>query len=56
MPAPDPLTTQQRQIVNKRLTLNLLIQGAATHGHWAAHQLVAKELADIDPELFDTYG
>jgi len=51
----DPLTTQQRQIVNKRLTLNLLIQGAATHGHWAAHCLVEKELGEINPDLFATY-
>ena len=52
----DPLTTKQRQIVNKRLTLNLLIQGSATHGHWEAHQLVAKELGDIHPDLFATYS
>ena len=52
---PDPLSTQQRQIVNKRLTLNLLIQGAAVHGHWAAHRLVEKELEAIDPKLFAIY-
>ena len=52
---PDPLSAQQRQIVNKRLTLNLLIQGAAVHGHWAAHRLVDKELAAINPKLFPIY-
>lgn len=52
---PDSLTTRQRQIVNKRLTLNLLIQGSATHGHWAAHRLVDEQLAVINPSLFAIY-
>jgi len=55
MPQPDPLTTHQRQIVNKQLTLNLLIQGAATHGHWTAHRLVDRQLNEIDPQLFQAY-
>ena len=55
MPHPDPLSAQQRQIVNKRLTLNLLIQGAAVHGHWSAHRLVEKELEAIEPKLFSIY-
>lgn len=55
MPSSDPLTTRQRQVVNKRLTLNLIIQGAATHGHWAAHRLVDKELTAINPNLFAIY-
>ena len=52
---PDPLSPQQRQIVNKRLTLNMLIQGAAVHGHWAAHRLVKQELDAIEPKLFAIY-
>lgn len=55
MPIPDTLTIQQRQIVNKRLTLNLLIQGAATHAHWSAHRLVASELDTLDRRLVTIY-
>lgn len=47
----DTLTVEQRQIVNKRLSLNLLIQGAATHAHWTAHHLVRDKLAKIEPKL-----
>ena len=52
---PDPLSSQQRQIVNKRLTLNLLIQGAAVHGHWAAHRFAKQTLDEIEPRLFSIY-
>ena len=55
MPQPDSLTTRQRQVVNKRLTLNLLIQGAAAHGHWKAHRLVSEQLQAINPMLESTY-
>ena len=55
MPQPDSLTTRQRQVVNKRLTLNLLIQGAAAHGHWKAHRLVSEQLQAINPILESTY-
>ena len=51
----DPLTASLRRIVNKRLTLNLLIQGAATHGCWAAHHLVADSLRELDPEFLSAY-
>ena len=54
-PPPDPLSTEQRLIVNKRLTLNLLIQGSATHAYWAAHHLVADELNQLNPILLPTY-
>ncbi|QEG22633.1 hypothetical protein [Mariniblastus fucicola] len=55
MPQPDPLSDQQRQTVNKRLSLNLLIQGAATHAFWSAHHLVADELNELEPELIPLY-
>ena len=55
MPHSDPLSNQQRQIVNKRLTLNMLIQGAAVHGHWAAHRFAKQELDAIEPLLFLVY-
>ncbi len=41
--------------INKRFTLNLLIQGAATHTCLTAHHLVADELSEIDPSLVRLY-
>lgn len=55
MPQQDPLSIQHRQIVNKRLSLNLLIQGAATHAHWSAHHLVADRINKLDPQLLSIY-
>lgn len=51
----DPLGPELRHEVNKRLTLNLLIQGAAVHTHLSAHHLVADELDAIDNRLVDLY-
>jgi len=51
----DSLTVQQRQYVNKKLSLNLLIQGAAAHAHWSAHHLVEEELNELEPKLFPLY-
>lgn len=44
-----------RDAINKRLTLNLLIQGAAEQTHLTAHHLVRDELAVIGPELLERY-
>ncbi len=41
--------------INKRLTLNLLIQGAATHSHLTLHHLVKDELDAIDSDLVELY-
>lgn len=41
--------------VNKRLTLNLLIQGAASHGYLTAHHLVHEELEALRPGLTSLY-
>lgn len=41
--------------INKRLTLNLLIQGVAEQTHLTAHHLVRDELAAIEPQLLDRY-
>lgn len=43
------------QQINKRLTLNLLIQGAAAHTYITAHHLVADELEKIRPGLVELY-
>ncbi len=55
MPQQDPLPAEQRGIVNKRLSLNLLIQGAATHAYLTAHHLVSDGLNELDSELLPTY-
>jgi hypothetical protein len=44
-----------RDEVNKRLTLNWLIQGAAQHAGITIHHLVRDELDAIDPELIRLY-
>lgn len=41
--------------VNKRLTLNLLIQGVASHTFLTSHHLVRDRLVAIDPGLVDCY-
>src|SRR5262245_54058546 len=41
--------------INKRLTLNWLIQGAAQHAGLTAHHLVRDELNAIDPDLVRLY-
>ena len=41
--------------INKRLTLNLLIQGSAQHAFLTSHYLVRDELAAINPELIRLY-
>src|SRR3954449_3975067 len=50
-PPPDDLAAQ----INKRLTLNLLIQGSAQHAFLTSHYLVRDELAQLDPLLLDLY-
>lgn len=51
----DPLSPHLRHLVNKRLTLNILIQGAASHAHLTAHHLVKPQLDAINPDLVATY-
>jgi hypothetical protein len=48
---PDDLA----DLINKRLTLNLFIQGAATHAFLGAHYLVEPELNQLDPQLVPLY-
>lgn len=52
---PDDLSPEQRHLVNKRLTMNILIQGAASHAHLSAHHLVREELDQIQTELVPLY-
>src|SRR4051794_9577939 len=41
--------------INKRLTLNWLIQGAAQHAGMTAHHLVRDQLDALDPRLLRLY-
>jgi len=51
----DELSPELRHLVNKRLSLNILIQGAASHAHLSAHYWVAEKLNAIDPKLVHLY-
>ena len=42
-------------LINKRMTLNLLIQGSAQHAFLTSHHLVREELCAIDPDLLLLY-
>ncbi len=42
-------------LISKRLSLNLLIQGAATHGFLSAHYVVEDELNAVNPHLIHVY-
>ena len=44
-----------REEINKRLTLNWLIQGAAQHAGMTLHHLMRDEINAIDPELLRLY-
>jgi hypothetical protein len=44
-----------RDEINKRFTLNWLIQGAAQHAGMTLHHLVRDELDALDPELVRLY-
>lgn len=46
---------EHRDAINKRITLNLLIQGAATHTFFTAHHLVRDRLDGMDPKLIPLY-
>src|SRR5258706_8567866 len=47
--------TDLRDQINKRLSLNLLIQGAAQHSFLTSHHLVRDELNALDPRLLLRY-
>ncbi len=52
---PDKLNPPQRHLVNKRLSMNLLIQGAAAQAHQTGHHLVRDELNSINTQLLRQY-
>jgi hypothetical protein len=51
----DPTEEQLHDQINKRLTLNWLIQGASQHAGLTLHYLVRDELCAIDGELLELY-
>lgn len=42
--------------INKRITMNTMIQGAAVHNMMSLHHLIKDELDKIDPKLMRAYG
>lgn len=51
----DKPVSDLRDEINKRFTLNWLIQGAAQHAGMTSHHLVRKELDELDPGLVSLY-
>lgn len=51
----DELDPVVRHLINKRLTLNVLIQGAATHAFMSAHHSVRSEMDLLDRGLVPLY-
>lgn len=49
------MTDDLRDQINKRLALNLLIQGAATHAFLSAHYLAKDDLDALNPALVGLY-
>ncbi|MFK7769411.1 MAG: hypothetical protein AB8B55_19495 [Mariniblastus sp.] len=51
----DDMEPEVRHLINKRLTLNILIQGAATHAFLTAHHSVRTEMNLLDTGLIPLY-
>ena len=51
----SPSSDYLRDEINKRLTLNLLIQGSAQHAFLTSHYLVRDELTALDSDLLRLY-
>jgi rubrerythrin len=52
----EELDEPMQKLVNKRLTLNTMTQGSATHAMFTMHHLVDKAIQKIDPELLELYN
>lgn len=51
----EPVSDRVQDEINKRLTLNMLVQGAAVHSHFTLHYLVQDDLNAISPKLIPLY-
>lgn len=49
------VTPELRDLINKRITSNLLTQGASVHAMASVHHLVAEKIRQISPELLSLY-
>src|SRR5687768_17214496 len=54
-PMPDESPCDLRAEINKRLTLNLLIQGSAQHAFLTSHHLIRDELNALNVDLVPLY-
>ena len=54
-PLGPPRPGQYLPEINKRVTMNMLIQGSSTHAFLTSHYLVKDELDAIDPSLVPHY-
>lgn len=49
------LTPELKEEINKRITANVLTQGASVHAMASVHHLVAEKIRQISPELLELY-
>jgi len=51
----DSLSQNIKDLINKRILINSIIQGASIHAFYTMHHLVKDELNEISPELIGLY-
>ena len=51
----DSLDQRIKDLINKRILINSIIQGASIHAFYTMHHLVKNELDEISPELIKLY-
>lgn len=51
----DSLDQNIKDLINKRILINSIIQGASIHAFYTMHHLVKNELEEISPELIGLY-
>jgi hypothetical protein len=51
----DSLSQEIKDLINKRILINSIVQGASIHAFYTMHHLVKDELTEISPELIGLY-
>ena len=51
----DSLSQNIKDLINKRILINSIVQGASIHAFYTMHHLVKDELNEISPELIGLY-
>jgi hypothetical protein len=51
----DSLDQKVKDLINKRILINSIVQGASIHAFYTMHHLVKNELEEISPELIGLY-